>query len=129
MAGIVPAGGERPGAAPTISPMDPRVLLLAPLLACAAAAAQSPPSAYAQQPPQLEGRLNQKVERIRVEDDAVVIDEVRYAGQTQSVTVTPKSNLPPYQIQPTDMARSRPGDHRDGLSSATGKRVWNVLDF
>lgn len=110
-------------------PMHPRMLLLAPLLACAAAAAQVPPPANAQQPPQLEGRRNQKVEHIRVEDDAVVIDEVRYAGQTQSVTVKPKSGLPEYQIQPTDMARSRPGDHRDGLSSATGKRVWNVLDF
>ena len=54
---------------------------------------------------------------------------MRYAGQTQSVTVKPKSGLPAYQIQPTDMARSRPGDHRDGLSSATGQRVWNVLDF
>ena len=83
----------------------------------------------AQQAPQLEGRKNQKVEHIRVEDEAVVIDEVRYAGQTQSVTVKPKGNLPEYEIQPTDMARSRPGDHRDGLSSATGKRVWNVLNF
>jgi hypothetical protein len=109
--------------------MDPRFLLLAPLLACTAAAAQVPAAAASQQEPQLEGRRNQKVERIRVEDEAVVIDEVRYAGQTQSVTVKPKSNLPEYEIQPTDMARSRPGDHRDGLSGATGKRVWNVLNF
>lgn len=109
--------------------MDPRFLLIAPLLACTAAAAQVPPAAAVQQAPQLEGRRNQKVEHIRVEDDAVVIDEVRYAGQTQSVTVKPKSNLPEYEIQPTDMARSRPGDHRDGLSNATGKRVWNVLNF
>ena len=108
--------------------MHPRFLLLAPLLACTAAAAQTPPAAV-QQATQLEGRRNQKVEHIRVEDDAVVIDEVRYAGQTQSVTVKPKSNLPQYEIQPTDMARSRPGDNRDGLSSATGKRVWNVLNF
>lgn len=108
--------------------MHARYLLLAPLLACTALAAQTPPAAV-QQAPQLEGRKNQKVEHIRVEDDGVVIDEVRYAGQTQSVTVKPKSNLPQYEIQPTDMARSRPGDHRDGLSSATGKRVWNLLAF
>ena len=110
--------------------MHPRFLLLAPLLAWAAVAAQTAPAAApAQQAPQLEGRKNQKVEHIRVEDDAVVIDEVRYAGQTQNVTVKPKGNMPEYEIQPTDMARSRPGDHRDGLSSATGKRVWNVLNF
>jgi hypothetical protein len=109
--------------------MHPRFLLLAPLLACAAAVAQTAPAALpVQQAPQLEGRENQKVEHIRVEDDAVVIDEVRYAGQTQSVKVKPKA-APEYEIQPTDMARTRPGDHRDGLSSATGKRVWNVLDF
>jgi hypothetical protein len=101
--------------------MHPRFLVLAPLLACAAVAAQTAPP--------LEGRKNQKVEQIRVEDDAVVIEEIRYAGQTQSVTVKPKANMPEYEIQPTDMARSRPGDHRDGLSSATGQRVWNILKF
>jgi hypothetical protein len=90
-------------------------------MACAAVAAQTAPP--------LEGRKNQKVEQIRVEDDAVVIEEIRYAGQTQSVTVKPKANMPEYEIQPTDMARSRPGDHRDGLSSATGQRVWNILKF
>jgi len=99
-------------------------------MAFTAVAAQTPPAAAdLQQAPQLEGRKNQKVEKIRVEDEAVIIEEVRYAGQTQSVTVKPKSNLPQYEIQPTDMARSRPGDNRDGLSAATGKRVWNVLNF
>lgn len=108
--------------------MHPRFLLLAPLLACTALAAQTAPQA-AQDAPSLEGRRNQKVERIHVEDEAVVIDEVRYAGQTQSIRVQPKANVPAYEIQPTDMARSRPTDNRDGLSSATGKRVWNFLNF
>ncbi len=108
--------------------MHPRFLLLALLLACTALAAQPAPTS-GQPAPQAEGRRNQKVELIRVEDDAVVIDEVRYAGQTQSITVKPKGNMPEYEIQPTDMARSRPGDHRDGLSSATGKRVWNLFEF
>ncbi len=108
--------------------MHPRFLLLAPLLACTALAAQTP-SVPVQEPPQLEGRKNQKVEHIRLEDESVIIDEVRYAGQTQSITVKPKGNMPEYEIQPTDMARTRPGDHRDGLSSATGQRVWNVLKF
>ena len=55
--------------------------------------------------------------------------ELRVGGQTQSITVQPKANVPSYEIQPTDMARSRPADNRDGMSSATGKRVWNVLGF
>ena len=54
---------------------------------------------------------------------------MRYGGQTQSITVQPKADVPEYEIQPTDLARSRPADHRDGMSSATGQRVWNVFKF
>ncbi len=110
--------------------MHPRLLLLAPLLACTALAAQTvpaPPVVQESQPS--EGRKNQKVQRIRVEDAGAVIDEIRYGGQTQSITVQPKANVPEYEIQPTDLARSRPADNRDGLSNATGQRVWNVLKF
>ena len=74
-------------------------------------------------------RIEQKVERIHHEDAGARIDEVRYGGQTQSITVQPKADVPEYEIQPTDLARSRPADHRDGMSSATGQRVWNILKF
>ena len=77
----------------------------------------------------LEGRRNQKIERIRHEDGGAVIDELRYGGETRSIAVQPKANVPAYEIQPTDMARSRPADHRDGMSSATGQRVWNIFRF
>ncbi len=107
--------------------MRPYLLLLAPLVAWTAVAAQTPP--LVQDAPALEGRKSQRVEKIHVEDDAVSIDEVRYGGQTQSIRVQPKANLPGYEIQPTDLARSRPADQRDGMSSATGQRVWNVLKF
>ena len=116
--------------APYNWPMRLQSILLVPLLACTALAAQtvpSPPLVQESQP--LEGRKNQRVERIHVEDEGAAIDEIRYGGQTQSITVRPKANVPEYEIQPTDMARSRPGDHRDGMSSATGQRVWNVLKF
>ncbi len=106
-----------------------RSLVLAPLLACTALAAQTSPAPLVQEPQASDGRKNQKVERIHLEDDAVKIDEVRYGGQTQSITVQPKSNLPGYEIQPTDLGRSRPADNRDGMSSAGGKRVWNVFSF
>jgi hypothetical protein len=110
--------------------MSFRFFALAPLLACAALAAQTvpaPPQVQESQPQ--DGRRNQRVERIHVEDAGAKIDEVRYGGQTQSITVQPKANVPEYEIQPTDLARSRPADHRDGLSSATGQRVWNLFKF
>ena len=106
-------------------------MLLVPLLAWTALAAQTAPAplAPAQAQPPLAGRYNQRVERIHVEDAGVVVDEVRYGGQTQSITVQPKADVPEYEIQPTDLARSRPADHRDGLGNATGQRVWNVFKF
>ncbi len=69
------------------------------------------------------------MQRIHVEDSGARIDEVRYGGQTVSVTVQPKANLPEYEMQPTDLARSRPGNPRDDLGSSTGHRVWNLLRF
>ena len=119
--------------------MHPRSILLPALLAWTACWAQpggqngpqpAPQAREAlQKPEQLEGRRNQKIERIRHEDAGSVIDEVRYGGETRSIAVQPKANVPGYEIQPTDMARSRPADHRDGMGSATGTRVWNVLRF
>ena len=76
-----------------------------------------------------EGRRNQKIENIQVEDNGAKVNEVRYGGQTQSITVQPKANVPEYEIAPTDLSRSRPADHRDGMGSATGQRLWNVFKF
>lgn len=111
--------------------MHPRILLIGPLLAWTALAAQTAPAPV---PPIQErglaaGRNNQRVERIRVEDAGVTVDEVRYGGQTQSITVQPKADVPEYEIQPPALARTRPADHRDGMGSATGQRVWNVIKF
>jgi hypothetical protein len=97
-----------------------------PFLALALFASAS--AALAQDPPP-DGRRNQKIERIRVEDGGNRIDELRVGGETQAVTVQPKADVPAYEIQPTDLARSRPADSREGLSGAGGKRVWNVFRF
>ncbi len=119
-----------PFPAPYNLPMHLRLLLLVPLLACTTLAAQTAaPTPLVQEPQPLEGRKNQRVQRIQVEDAGAKIEEMRYGGQTQSITVQPKANVPEYEIQPTDLGRSRPGDHRDGMSNATGQRVWNVLRF
>jgi hypothetical protein len=72
-------------------------------------------------------RLNQRTERIRVEDGGSRIDELRVGGQTQSITVQPKvGTLPEYEVQPSDGVRNRP---RNGAESTTGARVWNVMKF
>ena len=104
--------------------------LLATLLAGLAlpAALAQAPAPRAQEQQQLEGRRNQKVERIRIEDDSVRIDETRYAGQTENITVQPKGGLPAYEVLPATPARARLDDGRRAAGSG-GERVWNVLSF
>ena len=110
--------------------MDVRCLLLLPLCAWTLASAQSAgDSALVQEAGQVDPRRNQKIERIRIEDNGARIDELRVGGQTQSITVQPKANVPEYEFQPSDLARSRPADNRDGLSSPSSQRVWNILRF
>lgn len=75
-----------------------------------------------------EPRRNQKIERIVVEDAGTRIDELRVGGQNQSITVQPKADVPPYEMQPSDLARSRPADSREGMA-ARKPRVWNVFRF
>ena len=108
--------------------MRAHCLLLLSLFACTAASAQgiAPPI---QGEEQASARRNQKIERIHVEDSGASIDELRVGGQTRSITVQPKANVPEYEFQPTDLSRSRPADKRDGLSSPSSQRVWNLLRF
>jgi hypothetical protein len=75
------------------------------------------------------GRQNQKIERIHVEDNGAAVDEVRYGGQTQSITVKPKANVPSYQVLPNE-GGYRPGQgDTDSSGNGNGPRVWNVLKF
>ena len=101
-----------------------RLALVPLLLAAAGAFAQAP----IEREPVGDPRKNQKVELIRVEDNANRIEEVRVGGQTQSVTVQPKAGAPAYQLQPDDMARSRPSESREGFSGRK-QRVWNIFGF
>ncbi len=104
--------------------MRPTLPLLLALLPATVALAQVPP----QREPAGDPRQNQKIERIVVEDNANRIEEVRVGGQTQSITVKPKGDLPAYEIQPGDNARTRPADSREGFSGRS-QRVWNVFNF
>ena len=74
-------------------------------------------------------RLNQRTERIRVEDEGSRVNELRVGGQTQSITVQPKTgDMPEYEVQSPDGARSRAGS-RSGAETNTAPRVWNVIKF
>ena len=104
----------------------PLVIGLALLSASLAAAAQAPaapatPAIARAQDPALEpSRSNQTIERIRTEDGGSRIDELRVGGQTQSIVVQPKLDMPAYEVRPTDMR---------GGSGQGGARVWNFLRF
>jgi hypothetical protein len=120
-----------------VSLLLPALLLAgAGVLAQTAPAAAPPAAALKPLPPQeqekldrAEGRRNQKVEHIRLEDSNNVIDEMRYGGQTESITVQPKNRMPEYEVQPNDLSRTRPMDNRDGASGTPGKSLWNVHKF
>lgn len=66
-------------------------------------------------------RGHQTIERIRIEDSGSRIDELRVGGQTQSIVVQPKGDLPAYEV--------RPPDARGATSVQGGTRVWNFLRF
>ncbi len=104
-------------------------MLFALLGAAGTALAQVPAVVSGPSEP-LDGRQNQKIERIRHEDAGSRIDEVRVGGQTQSITVQPKmEGMPAYEIQPGSMIRGRPRDAREGMDNTGGQRSWNVLRF
>ncbi len=56
--------------------------------------------------------VEQRTERIHIEDNSTIIDEVRIGGETKSIDVKPKGVMPAYQVAPT-----------------SGERSWKVLGF
>ena len=75
------------------------------------------------------GRPDRAIQRIHTEDAGSRIDEVRVGGETQSITVQPKSggNLPAYEIKPSDNSRGSAAS--PSSTDTSGSRVWNVLKF
>jgi hypothetical protein len=74
-------------------------------------------------------RPDPAIQRIRVEDAGSRIDEVRVGGETQSITVQPKANVPAYEVQPTDGTKGGGTAPSTSGAGSAGKRVWNVLKF
>ena len=69
------------------------------------------------------------IQRIRTEDAGSRIDEVRVGGETQSITVQPKTNVPAYEVLPSDSTKGGGTAPSTSGAGSTGKRVWNVLKF
>lgn len=110
----------------------------AALTAASLCSAQTPavPASGAQAPQALQAvqvapasRADQVIQKIRIEDAGSRIDEVRVGGQTQSITVQPKTgvNVPAYEIKPSDSSRGAAPSSANG--DTAGSRVWNVLKF
>ena len=111
-----------------------RSLLLAalavlPLAAAVAQTATRPAQATEQAAEQRKDatRTEAKIEHIRTEDAGTRIDELRVGGQTQQITVQPKTGAPAYEVKPAEGSR---GAAPAATSNDTnGSRVWNVLKF
>ncbi len=50
--------------------------------------------------------IEQRVERIHIEDAGARIDELRVGGETRSITVQPTVAMPTYQVAPDSGLRS-----------------------
>ena len=72
-------------------------------------------------------RANQKIERIRTEDQGSRIDGLRVGGETQQITVQPKTGGASYEVLRSEGARGNPPPSTN--SDTNGSRVWNVLKF
>lgn len=113
---------QRPCTPPTIDSMHMthRPLLAAGLMLSLTAPCWSQGQAARSAEPSVQpGPGNQTIERIRTEDEGTRIDELRVGGQTQSISVQPKNDMPAYEI--------RPADPQGGPNA--GKRMWNFIKF
>ena len=82
-----------------------------------------------QNPEQLTGRGTQRTERIKIEDAGSRVDELRVGGQTQTISVQPKTgSMPSYEVQSPEGTGNRTGS-QNGAETNTAPRVWNVLKF
>ena len=88
-------------------------LFLAGLSLCQAqTTAPSPAQAGATRPVAVGMAVEKRTERIHREDAGSSIDELRVGGETRSITVQPKGDMPSYQVHP-----------------GSGQRSWKIAIF
>jgi hypothetical protein len=110
-----------------LRPLIAAALAALPLAAALAQAPATPAAAAKVEAPAPSGRPDQAIQRIRTEDAGTRIDELRVGGETQQITVQPKTGGPAYEVKPAEGAR---GAAPAATSNDTnGSRVWNVLKF
>ena len=96
---------------------------LAPGLALAQAPAENPKN----QAGPATGKSEQRIEAIRHEDAGSRIDELRVGGETKSITVTPKGDMPPYELG-TEGGNRSPADSKPERGRG-GSPGWKVKEF
>ena len=84
--------------------------------------------AWAQTPAAPAAPIDQRIQRIEVQDSGARINELRVGGETQNITVQPSNGMPAYEVVPANGSR-RAMDERDGGSGSVGQRVWKLLSF
>ena len=109
-------------------PLSKLLLLAAGLLAGAVAVAQgsATPSDPVVRDETPQDRNTQRVQHIRVEDAGSRVDEVRAGGETRSITVQPKANVPAYDVRPADVTRP---PNPEAAPGSPGPRTWKILNF
>jgi hypothetical protein len=100
---------------------------LTPGLALAQTPAKAPPASQSKPADPDAGKIEQKIEKIRHEDAGSRIDELRVGGETKSITVKPKGDMPAYEVGPQGSNRNPATNEREGGSSGSGG--WKVLGF
>jgi hypothetical protein len=104
-----------------------RLQLAAALVLLPMATVQAQTSSAAPETPAGGARPDRAIERIHTEDAGSRIDELRVGGETQQITIQPKTSAPAYEVKPAEGARGKAP--AAGNSDTNGSRVWNFLKF
>ena len=105
----------------------PSLALFLCFLAPGLALAQAPAEDRKKQADPAAGKAEQRIENIRHEDAGSRIDELRVGGETKSITVTPKGDMPPYELG-TEGGNQSPADSKPERGRG-GSPGWKVKEF
>ena len=103
--------------------------LLTICLGAAGSASAQAPVAGNPEPAPPAGRPDPAIERIRIDDGGTRIDELRVGGETQNITVTPKGNMPKYEVAPAGTNHFSVSGDRSGPSPPPSTTSWKLFSF